>query len=93
MAETEIFDASKGWGSEDFKLNHPFKFAGVEFRQFSFRVPTGADIDAYLNSTDRGLRTFATKIVDTDPKVLDAMHGGDYARLLKTVGEFVAGVR
>lgn len=93
MAETEVHDASKGWGLEDFPLKHPFRFAGVEFSKFSFRVPTGGDIDAYLNATDRGLRSFATRIVDADPKVLDAMHGGDYARLLKTVGEFVAGAR
>ncbi|MGD0642500.1 MAG: phage tail assembly protein [Roseiarcus sp.] len=93
MAETEIVDASKGWGLEDFPLKHPFKFAGVEFRKFSFRVPSGAEIEAYIKSPDRGLRVLAASVVDADAKVLDAMHGGDYSRLMAELGKFVAGVR
>jgi len=92
-AETKIVDAEKGWGLEDFALKHPFKFAGVEFHKVSIRVPTGADIEAYIKSPDRGLRNLAAKVVDADAKVLDAMHGSDYSRLMSAVGEFVAGVR
>jgi hypothetical protein len=93
MAETEIVDASKGWGLEDFELKHPFKFAGVEFRKFSFRVPTGADIEAYVRAPERSYRVLATKLVDADAKALDVMHGGDYSRLMAEVGKFIAGVR
>ena len=93
MAETEIFDASKGWGLEDFELKRPFKFAGQSFVKLSLRVPTGADIEFYVRSPDRGFRALALKIVDADAKILDAMHGSDYSRLMAAVGEFVAGVR
>jgi hypothetical protein len=93
MAEVEIVDASKGWGIEDFELRRPFKFAGMEFRKLAIRVPTGADIEAYVKSPDRGLRVLALRLVDADVKVLDAMHGSDYSRLMASVGEFVAGVR
>jgi len=89
----EITDAEKGWGLEDFELNHPFKFAGVEFRKLAVRVPTGADIEAYIRSPDRGFRALALKLVDADAKVLDAMHGADYSRLMAELGKFVAGVR
>jgi hypothetical protein len=89
----ELVDASKGWGLEDFELKHPFKFAGVEFRKFAFRVPTGADIEAYIRSPDRGFRALALKLVDADAKALDAMHGADYSRLMAELGKFVAGVR
>ena len=92
-AQTKIVEADKGWGLEDFELNHPFKFAGMEFRKFSLRVPTGADIEDYIRSPVRGFRVLATKLVDADPKVLDAMHGADYSRLMAEVGKFVAGVR
>jgi len=93
MAETEIFDASKGWGTEEFELKRPFKFAGVDFSKVVVRVPSGADIDAYVKTPDRNLRSLALKLADVDARVLDAMHGSDYARLLSSVGEFVAGVR
>jgi hypothetical protein len=89
----ELVDASKGWGIEEFELRRPFKFAGVEFRALKVRVPTGADIEAYIRSPDRGLRVLALRLVDADAKALDAMHGSDYSRLLASVGEFVAGVR
>jgi len=89
----EITDAEKGWGLEDFELNHPFKFAGVEFRKLAVRVPTGADIEAYIRSPDRGFRALALKLADADDKVLDAMHGADYSRLMAELGKFVAGVR
>jgi hypothetical protein len=89
----EITDAEKGWGLEDFELNHPFKFAGVEFRKLAVRVPTGADIEAYIRSPDRGFRALALKLADADAKVLDAMHGADYSRLMAELGKFVAGVR
>jgi len=69
----EITDAEKGWGLEDFELNHPFKFAGVEFRKLAVRVPTGADIEAYIRSPDRGFRALALKLADADAKVLDAI--------------------
>jgi len=93
MAETEIVDASKGWGLEGFVLKRPFKFAGQTFVKISFRVPTGADIEAYVRSPDRGFRALALKVADTDAKILDAMHGSDYSRLMALMGEFVAGVR
>jgi len=86
-------DASKGWGLEEFKLKHPFKFAGVDYRKFDVRVPTGHDIEAYVRDRSDGLRKFALMLVDADAKVLDAAHGSDYARLLATVGEYLAGVR
>jgi hypothetical protein len=87
----ELVDAEKGWGLEDFELKHPFKLAGVEFRKFSFRVPTGVDIEAYVRSPTRGFRALALKVVDADEKVLGAMHGSDYSRLMAKMGEFVAG--
>ncbi len=93
MAELEIVDASKGWGLEDFELKHPFKFAGMEFKKVSFRVPTGADIEAYINAPVRTFRVLAKTLVDADAKALDAMHGSDYARLMAELGKFVAGVR
>jgi hypothetical protein len=89
----DLVDAEKGWGLEDFDVNHPFKFAGVEFRKLAIRVPTGADIEAYIRSPDRGFRMLALKLVDADAKVLDAMHGADYSRLMAELGKFVAGVR
>ena len=92
-ADAEIVDAVKGWGLEDFELNHPFRFAGVTFAKFAVRVPTGADIEAYIRSPDRGFRALALKLVDADAKVLDAMHGADYSRLMVELGKFVAGVR
>jgi len=56
-------------------------------------VPSGAEIEAYIKSPDRGLRVLAASVVDADAKVLDAMHGGDYSRLMAELGKFVAGVR
>ena len=90
---TPIVDADKGWGLEAFALKHPFRFGGVEFKTVEVRVPSGADIEAYIKSPERGLRVLAAKLVDADAKVLDAMHGSDYSRLLAAMGEFIAGVR
>ena len=51
----------------------------MAFAKFAVRVPTGADIEAYIRSPDRGFRALALKLVDADARVLDAMHGADYS--------------
>lgn len=86
-------DASAGWGSEAFDLVHPFRFAGMIYAALKIRVPSGADIEAYLAGADTSLRALALRLCDADEKIMAAMHGADYARLLKTVGEFIAGLR
>lgn len=91
MAEPQLRDASKGWGLDTFKLKHPFTLAGAAHSELSVRVPTGADIEAYLRAPERSFRALAAKLVDAPEAVLDAMRGNDYSRLLKHVGEFVAG--
>ncbi len=92
-AEKPLPDATKGWGLESFALKHPFTFRGGERREIAVRVPTGADIEAYVRSPDRGFRVLAVKLADVDAAALDAMHGSDYARLMSFVGEFVAGTK
>ena len=95
MAESEtkeaLPDVSKGWGVEEFPLRHPFRFAGVEYRALSIRTPTGYDIDAFVRGKEATVRGLAQQLVDADAKVLDAMHGADYARLMSQLGKFVAG--
>jgi len=91
--ETALVDASKGWGLEDFTLKHPFSFAGQEFRKFDVRVPTGADIEAFIRGKESSVRSLVDLLVDADAKVLNAMHGADYSRLLKFVGKFLADSR
>lgn len=93
-AETEkLPDATKGWGQETFKLKHPFVFKGGEQREIKVRVPSGADVEAYLRTPDRTFRTLALKLADVPEPVLDAMHAADYARLMSFVGEYIAGTR
>ena len=89
----DLPDATKGWGLETFALKHPFLFAGVERREITVRVPTGADIEAYIRLPDRTLRALAEKLADADARVLDALHASDYSRLMSWVGEFLAGTR
>jgi hypothetical protein len=86
-------DVTKGWGLETFALKHPYVFKGGERHEIKVRVPTGADIESYVRSPDRGFRALAVKLADIDEPALDAMHGADYARLMAFVGEFVAGTR
>lgn len=86
-------DVTKGWGLETVELKHPFVFKGGERREVKVRIPTGADIEAYVRSPERGFRSLAVKLADIDEPALDAMHGADYARLMSFVGEFVAGMR
>ena len=85
--------ADFGWGSDSFVLKHPFLFAGMTYSTVTVRVPSGADIAAYLSSDDVTLRALALRLCEADDKILGAMHGADYARLLKHVGEFIAGLR
>ncbi len=91
--QTPIPDVTKGWGLEAFELRHPFLFRGGERRAIAVRTPTGADIEAYVRSPERGFRSLALRLADIDEPALDAMHGSDYARLMTFVGEFVAGTR
>ncbi len=84
-------DVTKGWGLEAFTLKHPFAFKGGEVREIKVRVPTGADIEAYVQSPGRGVRALAVKLADAPEAVLDAMHGRDYSRLMTFVGKFAAG--
>jgi len=91
MADKTLPDASAGWGQETFALKHPFVLAGVEVREIKLRVPTGADVEAYIRAPERSLRAFALKLADAEPKAIDAMRGNDYSRLLKQVGEYLAG--
>ncbi len=86
-------DVTKGWGLETFELKHPHVFRGGERRAIKVRVPTGADIEAYVRSPERGFRALALKLADVDEAAIDGMHGSDYARLMGFVGEFVAGTR
>ena len=46
-----------------------------------------------IDNPDRGFRALALKLVDADAKVLAAMHGADYSRLMAELGKFVAGAR
>ena len=90
MAEDKALpDAGKGWGTEAFPLRFPFVFAGAEYRELTIRVPTGLDIRAYVEARKPGYEALARRIVDLDARVLEAMHGLDYARLMTRVGEFL----
>jgi hypothetical protein len=86
-------DVTKGWGLSTFTLKHPFVFRGGARREIQVRIPSGADIEAYVRSPERGFRALAVKLADIDEAALDALHGSDYARLMAFVGEFVAGTR
>lgn len=89
-AETALPDATKGWGQETFKLKHPFVFKGGEVREIKVRVPTGADVEAYIQAPGRGFRSLAIKLADTSEPTIDAMHAVDYSRLMAFVGKFTA---
>ena len=86
-------DFTHGWGVETFTLKHPGVFKGGAIREIKVRTPTGADIEAYVRSPERGFRVLALKLADIPEPVLDAMHGSDYARLMGLMGDFVAGTR
>lgn len=90
--ETGLPDASKGWGQETFELKRPFLFKGGERRAIKVRVPSGADIEAFIQAPGRGFRALALKLADIDEAALDAMHASDYSRLLAFVGKFTTGI-
>ena len=48
---------------------------------------------AFLTGKDMSFRTLALRLVEADERLLDAMHGSDYARLMSSMGEYLAGVR
>jgi hypothetical protein len=87
----ELPDAGKGWGTEAFPLKKPFKFAGVDYRELTIRVPTGLDIKAYVESRAPGYHELARRLVDADVKVLESMHAADYSRLMRKMGEYIGG--
>lgn len=82
-----------GWGDDELALKHPFVHAGSTYDVIKVRIPAGRDLEAYYAAPDRTLRLLVERLVEVDGKVLDAMHGADYARLVGRVGEYAAGVR
>lgn len=86
-------DVSHGWGDETFDLVHPFRFAGLDYRAITYRVPTGADIAAVIRETDGSNRALALRLCAADEPLLNALHGSDYAGLMRRMGEFFTGSR
>ena len=86
-------DVTKGWGSETFALAHPFRFAGLDYRAIVYRVPTGADLAALIEQGAADNRGMALRLCQADAPLLEAMHGSDYAGLMRRMGEFWQGSR
>lgn len=79
------------WGAEELPLLHPFKVAGVVYEKLNFRVPTGGELARiYANRTP--LQEVLLDLAGIDEKIVEKMRGDDYARALKKVGEYAAGI-
>ena len=92
-AAAPLRDAATGWGSDTFVLKYPFRFANVDYHALTLRIPSGADMQAFLDGTDTSNRALVLRLAEADKLLIDAMHGSDFARLMIDVGKYVTGAR
>jgi hypothetical protein len=82
------FDANEGLGTDEIELKRPFKFGGVVYTRISFREPTGADVEKFLNGkgTVDSWALF-TALTGVPVLALQQMYAGDYSALDRAVGK------